>query len=76
MRRLEDERPEPGRARRLAAAGAVARHAPGGDEGRDLATAYNLRALGEAVVGGPAADAWAYSDMRAMLNPERISDAR
>jgi hypothetical protein len=44
-------------------------------ETRDPATAVNLRALGDAVVGGPTADAWAYSDIRAMLNPDRISDA-
>jgi hypothetical protein len=44
-------------------------------EDRDPDTAINLRDLGEAVTGGPTADAWAYSDLRAMLDPDRISNA-
>jgi hypothetical protein len=44
-------------------------------EERDPDTAINLRDLGEAVTGGPTADAWAYSDIRAMLDPDRISNA-
>ncbi len=44
-------------------------------EDRDPDTAINLRDLGEAVTGGPTADAWAYSNIRAMLDPDRISNA-
>ncbi len=44
-------------------------------EERDPDTAATLRDLGEAVVGGPTADAWALSDLRGLLNPDRISNA-
>ncbi len=44
-------------------------------EDRDPDTAINLRDLGEAVSGGRTADAWAYSNIRAMLDPDRISNA-
>ena len=44
-------------------------------EERDPTTAVHLRDLSEAIVGGATADAWAYSDIRAMLNPDRISNA-
>ncbi len=44
-------------------------------EDRDPDTAANLRDLGDALAGGPTADAWAFSDIMAMLNPDRISNA-
>lgn len=34
--------------------------------------ADNLRDLGEAIDGGPTADAWAYSDIRVLINPQSI----
>lgn len=44
-------------------------------EEHDPATAVNLQDLGEAIVNNPTADAWVYSDIRAILNPDRISNA-
>ncbi len=44
-------------------------------EDRDPDIAANLRELGEAVVGGPAADTWAFSNIHAMFDPDRISNA-
>lgn len=37
--------------------------------------AENLRELADALDGGPNADAWAFSDLRSLINPERISDS-
>ncbi len=44
-------------------------------EDRDPDTAANLRDLGEALAGGPTADAWAFANVGTVLNPERITDA-
>lgn len=41
----------------------------------DPDSAENMRDLANALVGGPNADAWAFSDIRALINPERISYA-
>lgn len=44
-------------------------------ERRDPDTAAQLRDLGDALVGGPNAEAWALSDVQALLNPDRIANA-
>lgn len=44
-------------------------------EPRDPATASHLRELGSGLIGGPSAEAWAFSNIRAVLDPDRISNA-
>lgn len=42
---------------------------------RDPATADRLRDLGAALAGGPSGELWAFSNIRAVLDPDRISYA-
>ncbi len=40
----------------------------------DPDAAANMRDLADSLDGGPNADAWAFSDIRSLISPERISD--